>query len=65
MGYQPYLVSKSVIEQVVRQLPRMGWSDCFSSTIKEEIEQKPWCHTTVLEGFAEAVEGNEVMRPYE
>ena len=65
MGWQPHLVSKEVIEQVVQQLPRMGWSGCFSRTINEEIAEKPWCHTTALEGFAEAVAGNKVMKPYE
>ncbi|CAE6996166.1 hypothetical protein CFE70_000254 [Pyrenophora teres f. teres 0-1] len=65
MGWQPYLVSTKVIEQVVKQLPRKGWSGCFAKTINEEIAQKPWCHTTALEGFAEAVAGNELMKRYE
>lgn len=65
MGWQPHLVSKDVIEQVVKQLPRLGWSGCFSSAINKEIGEKPWCHTTVLEGFAEAVAGNELMKPYD
>jgi cyanamide hydratase len=65
MGWQPHLVSKEVIKQVVQQHPRMGWSGCFSRTINEEIAEKPWCHTTALEGFAEAVAGNEVMKLYE
>ena len=65
MGWQPHLVNTKVIEQVVGQLPRMGWSGCFSSTINAEIGEKPWCHTTVLEDFAEAVTGNELMKPYE
>jgi cyanamide hydratase len=65
MGYQAHLVSEEVIKQVVAQHPRLKWSGCFSKTIKEEIGEKPWCHTTALEGFAEAVEGNEVMERYE
>lgn len=65
MGWQPYLVHPDVIPQVVRQHPRLNWSSCFSSTLNEEIAAKPWCHTTVLEGFAEAVAGNELMHPYD
>jgi len=65
MGWQPHLVSKEVIKQVVEQLPRLGWSGCFSKTINKEIGKKPWCHTTVLEGFTEAVAGNELMNAYE
>jgi cyanamide hydratase len=65
MGWQPYLVSEEVIKQVVEQHPRLKWSGCFSKTINEEIGAKPWCHTTAIEGFAEAVAGNEVMKPYE
>ncbi|RMZ74503.1 cyanamide hydratase [Pyrenophora seminiperda CCB06] len=64
-GFGPHLVSTNVIKQVVGQLPRLGWSNCFSSAINAEVEEKPWCHTTVLEGFAEAVAGNELMKPYE
>ncbi|KAH9827278.1 Cyanamide hydratase [Teratosphaeria destructans] len=65
MGWQPYLVHEEVIKQVVQHHPRLGWSGCFSRTIREEVAVKPWCHTTALEGFAEAVEGNEVMAPYD
>lgn len=65
MGWQPHLVHRDVIEQVVKQFPRMKWSGCFASTIEAEISEKPWCHTTAIPGFKEAVEGNEVMKPYE
>ena len=65
MGDHPHLIHPSVIEQVVRQHPRNGWSSCFAKTIAAEIEEKPWCHTTVIPGFKEAVEGNRLMEPYE
>ena len=65
MGWQPYLVDRSVIEQVVKQLPRLKWSACFSSTINKEIDEKPWCHTTAIPDFAEVVAGNKLMAPYE
>ncbi|KAI4685755.1 uncharacterized protein J4E88_003591 [Alternaria novae-zelandiae] len=65
MGLQPHLIGREVIESVTAQLPRMGWSGCFSSTILKEIRLKPWCHTTALDNFAESVAGNELMRPFE
>jgi cyanamide hydratase len=43
MGFQPHLVHEDVIKQVVQQHPRLGWSGCFSKTIKAEIGEKPWC----------------------
>lgn len=65
MGWQPYLISEDVIKQVVEQYPRLKWSGCFAQTIEDEISEKPWCHTTALDGFKEAVEGNKVMEPYD
>jgi cyanamide hydratase len=65
MGWQPHLVSREVIDIVTDQLPRLGWSTCFASTIQKEIAEKPWSHTTAIPNFAEAVAGNELMRPYE
>jgi cyanamide hydratase len=65
MGWQPYLVSESVIKQVVEQLPRLKWSGCFSKSLGEEMDAKPWCHTTAIPGFQEAVAGNKLMQPYD
>jgi cyanamide hydratase len=33
--------------------------------IREEIGLKPYCHSTVIEGFADLVENNELMKPYD
>lgn len=65
MGQNPQLVHKKTIEDVVKAYPRKGWSGCFAKTIREEVKIKPWCHTTVIEGFAEGVEGNKLMEPYD
>lgn len=65
MGWQPHLVNRKVIEQVVKMHPRLKWSSCFSSTIQDEIAAKPWCHTTSLDGFADAVAGNKLMEPHD
>ncbi|KAJ9669582.1 hypothetical protein H2201_000449 [Coniosporium apollinis] len=65
IGQNPQLVHKETIEDVVKAYPRKGWSGCFAKTIREEVKIKPWCHTTVIEGFAEGVEGNKLMEPYD
>lgn len=65
MGLNPELVHRDTIEAVVELYPRKGWSGCFASTIRKEVGNKPWCHTTVIENFAEGVEGNELMASYE
>lgn len=65
MGWQPHLLHRDVIEQVVKLHPRLKWSSCFASAINAEIDAKPWCHTTSLDGFAEAVAGNKLMEPYD
>jgi cyanamide hydratase len=65
VGLNPHLIHKETIESVTQAFPRMQWSGCFASTLKEELELKPWAHTTVIEGFAERVLGNDLMAPYE
>lgn len=65
MGNQPHLVHEDVIKQVVAQHPRLKWSSCFAKTIDAEVAEKPWCHTTALEGFRQAVAGNKLMEPYD
>lgn len=59
------LVAKETIESVVEKFPRYKWTGCFASTVREEIGAKPWCHSTHIENFAEKVEGNKLMEPYE
>jgi len=65
VGLNPEYVSKETIENVTKEYPRLKWSGCFASTIREEIGEKPWSHTTVIDRFAEQVEGNKLMEPYE
>lgn len=64
-GANPELVHKDTIESVVKAWPREGWTGCFAATVRKETELKPWSHTTKIEGFAEKVEANETMRPYD
>lgn len=65
MGSNSQLLTEADIEAVTGQFPRRQWSSCFSGTIEKEIDEKPWCHTTALDGFAEAVRDNKLMQPYE
>jgi cyanamide hydratase len=65
VGKFPDLVAKGTIESVVKLYPRHQWSGCFAGIIREEIGAKPWAHSTVIENFAEMVENNELMAPYD
>ena len=59
------LVHPDTIKSVTEAYPRLKWTSCFASTVREEIGAKPWCHSTHIEHFAEKVEGNKLMEPYE
>ncbi|KAL1635101.1 hypothetical protein SLS56_001853 [Neofusicoccum ribis] len=59
------LVHPETIKNVVEKYPRNGWSGCFAKTIREEIGLKPWAHSTAIDGFAEMVEDNELMKEYD
>lgn len=67
MGINPHIVDAATREDVNRTFPRLGWSGCFASAIREENGLKPWAHTTHLgeEDFPEGVKGNELMKPYD
>ncbi|OCK78854.1 cyanamide hydratase family HD domain-containing protein [Lepidopterella palustris CBS 459.81] len=65
MGINPSLIHKDTIDSVTKAYPRNKWSSCFAATIREEVGLKPWCHTTAIDGFAEGVEGNKLMEPWE
>ncbi|KAK3051615.1 hypothetical protein LTR09_007270 [Extremus antarcticus] len=64
-GLYPELVSTETIENVTKAYPRNGWTGCFAAVVRKECELKPWANTTRIEGFAEMVEGNDLMRPYD
>jgi cyanamide hydratase len=64
-GALEHLVHEDTIKSVVEMYPRYKWSGCFASTVREEIGAKPWCHSTHIENFAEKVEGNMLMEPFE
>jgi len=65
VGLNSEYIHEETIKKVTKEFPRLEWSSCFASTIREEIGEKPWSHTTVIDRFAEQVEGNNLMEPYE
>lgn len=65
VGMNPDLITKDLIEATTSKWKRNGWSGCFAATIREEIGLKPYCHTTAIDRFAEKVEGNSLMQPYD
>lgn len=64
-GLYPELVAKETIESVVGAWPREGWTGCFAEVVREECKLKPWANTTRIEGFAEMVEANKLMEPFD
>jgi cyanamide hydratase len=64
-GLHGELVAKETIESVVKAFPREEWTGCFASVVRKECEVKPWSNTTRIEGFAEMVEANKLMEPYD
>lgn len=64
-GGNAELVHEESIKSVVAKYPREKWTGCFAGVVRRETARKPWSHTTKIEGFAEMVEGNKVMEPYD
>jgi cyanamide hydratase len=65
VGMNPQLIHKDTIIAVTNKYPREKWTSCFAGTIREEIGLKPWAHSTHIDEFAEKVEGNTLMEPYD
>ncbi|KFZ11728.1 hypothetical protein V502_07430 [Pseudogymnoascus sp. VKM F-4520 (FW-2644)] len=67
VGKNEELVHPKTIVNVTNAYPRLKWSQCFAHTIRQELELKPWAHTTHLgeKEFEEGVLGNKLMEPFE
>ncbi|KAK7732744.1 hypothetical protein SLS57_000687 [Botryosphaeria dothidea] len=65
MGHYKELVHPETVKNVIEKHPRLGWSGCFSKTIREEIKLKPWANSTRIDGFANMVENNQLMKKYD
>ncbi|KAF4996935.1 hypothetical protein FDECE_12258 [Fusarium decemcellulare] len=59
------IIHEKTRDEINNKFPREGWLGCFADTIRKEEGLKPWCHTTHIPDFAEKVEGNQLMKPYE
>lgn len=53
-------VDGKTIESVNHRWPREGWSGCFASTVSEEKKLKPYAMVSRIEGFEDAIMGNEI-----
>ncbi|KAL4734432.1 hypothetical protein BDV11DRAFT_54919 [Aspergillus similis] len=60
IGGHENLVHDDTVEVVVEHYPRLKWSSCFAATVAEEVELKPWAHTTALGDF----KGHILANPY-
>lgn len=65
VGAHPALVHTDTRDDVNRTFPRKRWLCCFAATVRDEVQRKPWCHTTHIPDFETKIAGNELMRPYE
>ncbi|KAL5349440.1 hypothetical protein ACLOAV_005732 [Pseudogymnoascus australis] len=67
VGKNAELVHPQTIVNITNAYPRLKWSQCFAHTIRQELELKPWAHTTHLgkKEFEEGVLGNKLMEPFE
>jgi cyanamide hydratase len=66
MGYNSEWVHPETIVEVTKAYPRRGWSSCFSKKIWEEMEVKPWAHTTAsTDKFPIDVANNKLMAPFD
>ncbi|KAK4540564.1 hypothetical protein LTR36_009094 [Oleoguttula mirabilis] len=64
-GLNAELVHEDTIKSVVAKYPRNGWTGCFAAVVRKECKLKPWANTSRIEGFAEMVEANKLMQPYD
>ncbi|KAH8817024.1 hypothetical protein F5884DRAFT_818877 [Xylogone sp. PMI_703] len=59
------IINIKTLDDVVKSYPRHNWLSCFAATIEEEEKLKPWCHSTHIPDFAEAILNNTFMQPFE
>jgi cyanamide hydratase len=48
IGARQHLVHHNTYAQIVQAYPRIAWGGCFHDAMKEEMELKPWSHTTAI-----------------
>ncbi|KAL4933230.1 putative urea hydro-lyase/cyanamide hydratase [Aspergillus undulatus] len=60
IGGHSQLVHDDTVKNVIEHWPRLKWSSCFATTVGQEVELKPWAHTTALGDF----QGSILKNPY-
>jgi cyanamide hydratase len=59
------IIHDTTRDDVIRSFPRDGWLACFAKTVQQEVQLKPWSHTTHIPEFNKKILGNQLMRKYE
>ena len=59
------LVHETTRDSVNMAFPRLRWTNWFANTVREEIDFKPWCHTTHIPDFDTKMEANTLQKPWE
>ncbi|KAL4994924.1 hypothetical protein BDV10DRAFT_142720 [Aspergillus recurvatus] len=58
IGGHSDLIHDDTVQDAIEHYPRLKWSSCFAATVAEEVELKPWAHTTALGDFKGHILGN-------
>ncbi|KAH8424490.1 putative urea hydro-lyase/cyanamide hydratase [Aspergillus melleus] len=66
-GMHSQLVHADTVRDVNQQFPRLRWSGCFADTVRQEMQLKPWAHTTTLgeDDFPAKILGNPLAAEFE
>lgn len=54
------LVNEETVRNVNEKYERTGWSGCFRGVVEREKREKPYAMVSRIEGFEEAIMGNDV-----
>ncbi|KAM0546944.1 hypothetical protein ACHAPJ_010604 [Fusarium lateritium] len=52
-------------DNINKAFPRNRWCSWFACTVRKEVTNKPWCHTTHIPRFDKKMEANTLMKPWE
>lgn len=59
------LVHEDTRDSVNKAFPRKAWCSWFAGTVRSEVRNKPWCHTTHIPQFAKKIEENDLQKTWE
>ncbi|RFN50633.1 cyanamide hydratase [Fusarium flagelliforme] len=58
-------IDETTRDSINNLFPRHGWCSWFACTVRKEVSNKPWCHTTHIPQFDQQMEANTLMKPWE